>query len=397
MNKRRLAYNMQYALMHGLYWLGFCACVAFAAVYMQYRGYSNSLIGVTLALGNIMGVALSTWLATLTDRLGRKCLVTSLAALVVLQLGLQLMFTAVRGQSALILIGYCLYSALVNAGGGLLNQVCTELERECGHVNFGAARGTGSLFYSMGAMTIGALLERLTPNALPMIAGCGMIGQLVLLGVLALILRRGTSAACAAQQPPASGLVEFFRANKRYTLLMLGTVLVYFSHNSLTNYFINVVRNVGGTTADMGRINGFMALVEIPVMLLYDRISRRLSSPRAMRIASIGFVAKGLAFALAPSVTAMYAACLFEMCSFAVITPASVRYCEEYVAPQDAAKGQTVAFAATTLASVLAASISGVLYDNLPVRTVLLIAAVVSAVGAAICLVFATPDRAPNN
>ena len=56
---KTLSFNIQYAALQGVYWLTFCACVAFAAVYMQHRGYTNSVIGVTLALGNIIGVILS--------------------------------------------------------------------------------------------------------------------------------------------------------------------------------------------------------------------------------------------------------------------------------------------------------------------------------------------------
>lgn len=397
MNKKQLSFNIQYALMQGLYWLGFCACVAFATVYLQHRGYSNTKIGLTLSLGNIIGVVISAWVAALADRLGRRGLFGSLIALVVGQLVFQVAFLAVDGVSAIVPVCYCLYVAFANAGGGLVNQLSFELENECGRVNFGVARALGSLFYSLGATVIGVLLEKFSPSALPVAAGCGIAGQLALLTLLYFELRHGNAQQGERRKKEeASSLVDFFRNNRRFTLMMLGMGILFISQNMLISFFINVVRAVGGTTADMGRITGFMSIIEIPVMLFYERLSRRVSAPSAMRISSVGFVLKSLAFALATSVAGLYGACVLQIVSFALITPASVKYADLYVPAQDAAKGQTVAFAVTTLASAFASSVGGVLFDNMTTRAALLVATGVAVVGAAMCIAFSKPAYARN-
>lgn len=400
MERKQLSFNIQYSLMQGLYWLGFCACVAFAAVYMQHRGYSNSEIGVCLALGNLIGVALSGWAGSISDKRGRVGLFASLAVLVAGQLVIQAAFMLAPATSRFVGVGYCLYIALVNAGGGLVNQLSFELQAECGRINFGTARALGSLFYSLSATVIGALLDAYTPAALPVVAGAGMLCQLVLLFALAVQLGRGAAAPDAPTPTRggdgASSLLGFFRANRRFTLMMLGMGILFISQNLVVTFFINVVRAVGGDTADMGRIMGFMAFMELPTMLLFDRISRRLSAPACMRIASVGLVLKALAFALATSVSGLYAACLLQCVSFGLITPASVRYTDLYIPAQDAAKGQTIAFAATTLGSVFSGSIGGVLFDNLPVRSALLVGTAVAVVGAVVCIAFSKPDREPN-
>lgn len=402
MTKKQLSYNIQYALMQGLYWLGFCACVAFAAVYMQHRGYTNSEIGLTIALGNIIGVALSAWLGSLADRKGRTGLFAALMALVAGQLIIQGTFTFIKDSSGFVAVGYCLYLAFVNAGGGLVNQLSFELQAECGRVNFGTARALGSLFYSLGATVIGALLEAYTPAALPLAAGTGMLCQLVLLFALSMELGRGAVSADAHANPgkdggEASSLIDFFRNNRRYTLMMFGMGILFISQNLVITFFINVVRAAGGDMADMGRITGFMAIMELPTMLLFDRISRRISAPACMRIASVGLVLKALAFALATSVSGLYAACLLQAVSFGLITPASVRYSDLYIPPKDAAKGQTVAFAMTTLGSVFAGSVGGILFDNLPVRTALLVGTAVAVAGAVVCIGFSKPEREIND
>ena len=392
---KTLSFNIQYAALQGVYWLTFCACVAFAAVYMQHRGYTNSVIGVTLALGNIVGVILSAVLASLADRRGRAGLFGALIGLLLAALAFQGIFILVRSTSPLVLAGYCLYVACVNAGGGLTTQLSAELAHSCGHINFGAARGTGSLFYSLSATIIGLLLEKFTPAALPGAAIFGLAVQALIIAALAVQLRRAADVVpVSSGAAEASGLLDFFRGNKRFCYMMLGTVLLYFSHNVLTNFFINVVRADGGDTADLGRITGFMAIIEIPVLLFYDRFTRRISAPACMRIAAVGFVAKAFAFALAPNVPALYAASILQTVSFALITPASVRYVSLYISASDAAKGQSVAFGVTTLASIFATSIGGVLFDAMSARAVLLISAVVASVGAVATIAFSKPESA---
>ena len=392
MNKKRLSFNIQYAAVQGLYWMGFCCCVGFTLVYMQSRGYSNSLVGLLIALGNIAGVILAPVLAAWVDRTGRRGLFLSLAGLLAVQLMFQVLFLFLPGRNICVYLCYLLYIACVNAAGGLVTQLSTELESVCGQINFGAARGTGSLFYAAASALLGRLLENTGAGVLPYAAGAGITCQLLLLAALAMQLKSAPLAASAAESAAdSSSLLAFFKNNVRFCVMMLGVSLLHLSHNLLVSFLINVVRAVGGSTADMGGISGLMAFTELPMLLLYDRIFRRIDPPAAMRIGAVFFVAKALAFALAESVGAMYLCDLLEPLSYAVITIASVRYVNRYIAPRDAAKGQSVAYGVTTLASAFAGTLGGLMYDAFPVRTVLLAGTALAAAGAAVCIAFSNP------
>ena len=399
MDKKRPSFNIfniQYALSQGLYWMGFCCCVGFTVVYLQGRGYTNSLIGVLIALGNLVGVLLAPVLATYVDKVGRRGLFCSLAGLMIAQLVFQIVFMLIPGQNIIILAAYMLYIAFVNAGGGLVTQLSTELSDACGSVDFGVGRGTGSLFFAVTSAVVGVLLENVGTELLPYISGANLICQILLLNLIAHELKQFPAPSysgevCAAE---SSTLGEFLRNNKRFCFMMLGAMLMYISHNLVTSFLINPVRAVGGTTSDMGTLNGFMALVEFPMMMLYDRLTRRsrIDPPLGMCIGSAFFVLKGLAFALAGSVTAMYFASLLQPFSYAVITIASVRYVVHYISPRDAAKGQSVTYGVTTLASVFSGLFGGVMYDHFPARTVLLAGAATAALGAVAVFVFSKPD-----
>ena len=131
---------------------------------------------------------------------------------------------------------------------------------------------------------------------------------------------------------------------------------------------INIVRNVGGDSSDMGSINGVMALLEIPVMLMYERITRRIRCSSTIRFAAMMFVLRALAIALSPSIPGLYAAQLLQAGSFALITPALVQYVSLTIRPEDSAKGQSLSGSMTTTARSLRGCFGGIMYDSLSVH-----------------------------
>ena len=175
----------------------------------------------------------------------------------------------------------------------------------------------------------------------------------------------------------------------------LGMSLIFFSHNIVSGFMINVVRAVGGGTAVMGGINAFMALTELPCMILYDRIEKRFGCAATVRFAAVMFVAKSLCIALAGNIPVLYAANAIQAVSYAIMIPAGVCYAERYTPHKDSAKAQSIAFGMSTLGSVFSGSIGGVLYDALPVHSVLLVGTAAAAVGAAVCLIFSRPAAKP--
>ena len=46
--------NIKYSLLQGIYFVGFCTVIGYAAVYLGSIGMSSSLIGIVLAIANIL-------------------------------------------------------------------------------------------------------------------------------------------------------------------------------------------------------------------------------------------------------------------------------------------------------------------------------------------------------
>ena len=369
----------RYAAVQAVFWMSICVSGTFAAVYLQGLGYNNMRLGAILACGNLLGAVLGPALSARIDggaripaaRLIPPALTAQTAALLIL------IVHPVKGAATTVC--FTLYIAFCLAMNTLILKLYVDFVHGGRRLDFGAARATGSLAYVLISVLLGALIERTSVRALPL-AGLTLCAMQA---AFCALLCRGAPArhddADAARG--GSSMVGFLRRQPRFGVLLLGMVLLFFAHNTLNNFFINVAENVGGGTGTMGRLNAFMAAVEIPVMLLYRRLRGRRSGTTLLRVSFAFFTVKIVAVTLAPNVPARFAALLFQAPSFALYAAAIVDYVDEVVPFEDSAKAQSLAYSMTTLGTVLSSLICGRLLDVTTVTRTMLVACAVCGAG----------------
>ena len=396
MRKKSTALNIEYSLVQAFFWMGFCVCSAYAAVFLQGRGYSNSELGLIISLGSIAAFIISPSLASKLDRSKEGALFASLWVIIAVQLLVLIGFLLVPGKSVAVSVMYCVYLTTTIIANPIQTQLCFLMGSWGGDVNYGAARGMGSLAYALTSMFVGARIAKLGTGVLTVAALVILACQAAILLRISLeFVRLGKPSARSGSDEKAGGkgLWEFMRSNVRFCMMLLGVAVLFFTHNLITNFMINIVRNVGGDSSDMGSINGVMALLEIPVMLMYERITRRIRCSSTIRFAAMMFVLRALAIALSPGIPGLYAAQLLQAGSFALITPALVQYVSLTIRPEESAKGQSLSYSMTTLGSIFAGLFGGIMYDSLSVRTTLLIGSAVCLAGAVLCFAFVENTR----
>ena len=166
---------------------------------------------------------------------------------------------------------------------------------------------------------------------------------------------------------------------------MFSLALLFFSYSVADFFLINILREIGGDTGDLGSITAFKAMLEIPVMLFYSQITSRFRCSTVMRISALAFIGKALMMAMAGSVGMLYGANLLQTLSFALMIPAMVQYVNLVIDTKDSAKGQAIANGMMTLGSIFASLIGGWLYDALSVHATLLISVAIAAGGMLLC------------
>lgn len=390
MNLSEKKLNIYYSFLQIAYWVTSAVVFCFTTVFLQFRGYSNYEIGIVFAVGNIIGFVSQPLIAGYIDRSDRRTLLRCIRITAVLAVLLMLAVYLLPSGSVSLIVAY----ALLVAGNTLLNPLCISLSFYieswgCG-INFSRARALGSLSFAVCNVILGMLVQRVSENAVPtaFILFSSLLGLATLLFVpvdrahrIAAPERRTQS---ASEKP--SGLLEFARENKRFMLFLLGTATLYFTHGMIGNFMIEFIRSIGGGSEDMGNVLAFMTVVEVPVMLLFGRLTQRFRCSSLLRFAVIMFTVKELMIYLASSLPALYAAEALQAFSFALFVPASVRYVDEVIAKHNAVKGQAFVTSMMTLGSIFASYIGGLLLDTSTPGFTLLVGVIVSAVGTLIML-----------
>lgn len=390
MNLSEKKLNIYYSFLQIAYWVTSAVVFCFTTVFLQFRGYSNYEIGIVFAVGNIIGFVSQPLIAGYIDRSDRRTLLRCIRITAVGAVLLMLAVYLLPSGSVSLIVAY----ALLVAGNTLLNPLCISLSFYieswgCG-INFSRARALGSLSFAVCNVILGMLVQRVSENAVPtaFILFSSLLGLATLLFVPVDRAHRAAfperRAQAAVERP--SGLLEFARENKRFMLFLLGTATLYFTHGMIGNFMIEFIRSIGGGSEDMGNVLAFMTVVEVPVMLLFGRLTQRFRCSSLLRFAVIMFTVKELMIYLASSLPALYAAEALQAFSFALFVPASVRYVDEVIAKHNAVKGQAFVTSMMTLGSIFASYIGGLLLDTSTPGFTLLVGVIVSAVGTLIML-----------
>ena len=389
MKKKLSPVTFHYTLITGGFWMAFCVVTAYAAVYLQGIGCSNQELGLILALGNVGGAVLSPALGALIDRNRKIRHAAIVNVLLVIQVVLLILLRVHPSHDLLTAICYVLYISVLMPVNAVNLDLCVRLERVKAPLNFGFARSMGSFSFVILSTLLGVITARWGFLTLPF-AGLAVV---VLQFIGNRFIDRDLREAEASMPPDesliqakSSSLVSFVKENRMFCLMLFGTIILFISHNMDGNFLINEIRNLGGDTAIMGLVAAFTAITEIPVMMFSDRLPKRWQTVHYIRLALVFFTIKILAYALAPNIPLFFAARTLQAPSYALYTVLIVRYADSVVDRKDSAKAQSLAFSMTTIGSVLASLIGGAMFDTAGVRTTMLTAVAISAIGTVIAL-----------
>lgn len=357
---------------------------SFAAVYLLALGYTNAELGMVLAAGSLLSALLGPGLSALIDRSARFTAKGLTPPLLAFQFAALLVLALHPEKGPVTSAAFALYIAFAISVNSLNLKLYTDAVFAGAALDYGITRGIGSGAYVLASVVMGFLTERLSVAVIPV---AGMVLTAAQLASFVRFVRLAPEPPVIARsERKGASLAAFARKNRRFCVLLAGTAVLFFAHNAVSSFFINVTRNVGGDTGTMGLLNGFLAAMEIPVMLFYTRLLGRRDSASLLRVAFVMFTIKAAAVAAAASVGQLAAAFLLQAPSFALYTAAIVPYVSRTVPLADSAKAQSLAFSMTTLGGVLASLIAGRLYDSLSVTQTLWITCAVCAVGTVISL-----------
>lgn len=387
----RKSLNIKYMASQIFYFGAFAAMMGYASVYLLYKGFSNSTIGIILSLCSILAVFMQPALASFADNHKnieiRKIINTIVAIAIILSVALLVIPT---NQTLIFILIVAIFS-LETTIMPLINTLAFIFEKYGIQINFGIARGLGSVAYALTSMALGYIVEWFSPDLLPICyvvfnALLFIVVHLFVLPKNAQIVNADEESETEAEVQENVSLLKFAGKYKKFIVFLLGFVLVYFAHTIINNFFIQIITNVGGNSSDMGNAVFLAAMLELPTMAYFTKLSQKVNCGTLIKASIMLFLAKHAITYLATNMVMIYIAQVLQMGAYALFIPASVYYVNCKVDNKDIVKGQSFVTTSMTMSGVFANIIGGILLDAVGVSEVLLIGVILSLIGAVIVL-----------
>ena len=379
----------RYCLLQGSYYGVNCAVIGYASVFLLERGMSPAGIGALIAAGNVLSAVLQPMAAGIADRSGRVTLkqMIRLAAAAGAILSL---LVGVFGSLKLIAPLYMALAMIANLEMPLVNAVSVYFSNRGYRINFGLARGIGSLTYAAFSYGLGLLAGMFGAGLIPwasmalyaaVFACCGLFSMKPGTTKVEEQAGGGGNAAAGSISAPADTAARprrrepnFFSRYRTFTLTLAGVVMLFAFHNITCTYMIRMMERFGGGSEEMGLALAVAAVCELPTMLLFSRLARSFRVSTLLAASAAGYVVKSLLLLAAWDVNMILAAQVFQAFSFALFIPASVAFTDQVMRAGDKIKGQAYMTAASTLGSVAGNLSGGIVLDASGVSAMLVLA-----------------------
>ena len=374
--------NIEYFSLQSLFWMTYCMVVGFSVTYLLLCGYSNREAGYILASANICALILQPFFADLADRSKKINAMTiflvSIVIIFVCSIGL--FFISVR--SVILTLNYVVMITLANAVIAFLTSVQFLMDPSKTKINFGLCRAGGSLCFAILSAAMGILIERIGMKSIP--TALFIITVLIILLCIYITRHRiqtTLDTTNSLTNNKSSSLLVFFKENPKFIVLSIAMLFIYYAHAFITNFTISIVRNVGGDNREMGYLIAFMALMELPGMIGFKKISQRFKVSSLLLFSMIMFSVKAIIVWLSPSLITLAFGFALQFVSFALYIPASVQYANIIIDEKDTVKAQMMFNLMQVGGAVFSSIIGGWLIDFSGISHALLVGAILSCIG----------------
>lgn len=390
--KRFLSLDIKFSSIQFIYFASFCSLLGYSSVFLLDHGVSNSLIGTILAAISVIAVFTQPAVAAFADKNKhielRKIIVAVMALAVILSVGIYF----AKDITILMLCMFVGIATCLQTIAPLMNSLAFTFEKYGVEINYGIARGMGSAAYALTSFALGFLVEDFGTSIIPLVyIACNIL--LVIIVNMFVLPKTYVAQEIAVEEEKETeeateqlSFVGFLMKYKKFMIFVFGVVVVFFTHTIINNFYIQVLEPIGGTESHMGTAVFIAAIVELPAMMLFTNIRKKISISTLIKFSVIMFAVKhGLTF-LASDMTLIYVAAFSQIGAYAVFLPASVYYVNQVIAKEDQVKGQAMMTMANVASGIVANLAGGFLLDMIGVHNVLLMGTVISILGAVIVL-----------
>jgi MFS transporter, PPP family, 3-phenylpropionic acid transporter len=359
---------------YGFQFIAIGAWTAFAANYFEQMGLDKAAIGVMAAVPAAVAIVVGPIWGLAADRLGDMRPIYLLGTVLTAIAALAMAGTPTLGWLAVsvlfLSVGAAGLTQLVDAR--TIQRIWPRRDR------FGQARVAGSITFMIGTVGTGLLVAATDIRAMFVVYALAMVAAglaaVALLGRPRKAMRVGTVGPLAAV-----GLLRL----PGLALFFVGSCVMWVSATGVMALFSLRVVELGGDTRLVGIGWATSALFEVPVMLLFTQLARRVGLAPLIVAGTLLFVARAALWSIAGSPLTLIAFTAFGGSGFAFAMVGTTSYVASRV-PQHLQATAQALFGGTTFAfgSIVGAILAGQVANAYGLWAVYPAGAVVAAVAA---------------
>ena len=372
-------------MVQALYWMTSCALAGYAAVYLQDRGLSNTLIGVTVGGAACLSMVIQPLAAQVVESISGLTVKKVIQALIVMMAVMFGVLTVIPVPVAGVVILYMGMNTLNYCMPPMLSAMGMEFINRGYYLNFGLSRGLGSISYAVCAAVLGIVIDRFFP---------GVLGYIYVVLAILLFLAVSAMKDLEAEEPtfqqeiverekkPEESIWKTVCKNKTFLCLMIGFCLANMNNAAIATYTVNIIKNLGGSDTVLGFANFVSAASEMPVMLLFGYFMKKGNCIRLLKVSAVFFLIKPLVLVFANALPLVILGLGLQGLSFGLFTPAAVYYVNSTLISEQRVKGQAIFSTITAGAATCGGNVlGGWLQDAFGLQTMLWVCAAMALVG----------------
>ena len=395
MSQTKKFWTLRYIIINATYFAVYSGIHAYASVFLLEKGFSNTLIGITLALANILSVIFQPLVAGLIDKQGKLTNRNVSMASTALLLAGSVLLLIIKNGIVVIFIIFALIYMVQMVYQPILTAMYFEYEAAGCHIYFGLARGLGSVGFAITSVFTGMAIGKIGVSIL-------MILDIIFLTIALVVLfffRKPSSGISkpAGTETAHNNLFSFIKTYPSFMLFVLGAVCFFFAHNAINDYMIQIITPLGGTEASMGTAVFIAALLELPTMALIDKIMKKVSCRNLLLFAGAAFLVKTILMLIAPNMVLVYISQAMQMFAYALFIPVSAYFVNQTMERFDQVKGQAYINCSITLGGVFSSLVCGRLLDIKGPHFMLIVSLAVTATGLVIAFLALKVWREKSN
>lgn len=244
---------------------------AFLVVFLTQVGYTETEIGLLISVINFASMIGQPVLGVAVDksRSYKKILMATVAT----GIAVQLLIPVAAEKKFFITLLFVVYGLSFRSVSPIIDSWTLAAAKKKPDINYGMARGIGSLGSSVAAVVVGRIVDLLGINSIfyvfAALAACSIL--------VAFLLGEDAAAYQAkATEKQTVPWTEWLRQYRSYWALEACVFLTFVAYWPTTStYFSVLMLECGGTAQNVGWAQAIMSLSEVPVLMISQKLIRK--------------------------------------------------------------------------------------------------------------------------